>query len=328
MSRHTVRGALVLVAALFSALSLGSVAQANSDQQLLKRHQPVTYFDPVERFEPTNVRSFVRDADLEQLNGQTWVVADPNPKLRDLPGPGTGVWRLNQDSCTPAFALGGLECYDAAEEAGHHKSVVYARVARPSGAIVLQYWYFYYDDVYSYTYPPSDFLWQAHEGDWEVVNVVLSDDEQPQYVGYSQHCLGQQRSWNLTPRLGMHPIVYVGAGSHANYFSVGTHPINPVCVPPPALALLRQLGLPPPVDYTGEADVSGPPAAGGIRTHVRVVGDDTPVWIAYPGFWGEQQYFHAPNPIGTVAFGMSPTGPAYHSVWNNPLGTIASWPSG
>jgi hypothetical protein len=66
---------------------------------------------------------------------------------------------------------------------------VYGRVAHENGRIVLQYWYFYYDDVYSYQYPPSNFIWQAHEGDWEVVNVVLTEDEQPLFVVYSQHCL-------------------------------------------------------------------------------------------------------------------------------------------
>jgi hypothetical protein len=29
---------------------------------------------------------------------------------------------------------------------------------------ILQYWYFSYNDVYSYDYPPDDFIWQAHEG--------------------------------------------------------------------------------------------------------------------------------------------------------------------
>ena len=327
MSTHAVRGAVSLAAALLVALGAANVASAYSDHRLLDKYQPVTHFDPVERFEPTTVRSFVRDSDLEQLSGSTWVLVDPNPRPQDLPGPGTGVWRLNQDSCSPFLVLGGLECYDAAEEAGHHRSVVYARVARTAGTIVLQYWYFYYDDVYSYTHPPSDFLWQAHEGDWENVNVVLSEDGVPEYVGYSQHCLGQQRAWSLTPQLDSHPIVYVAAGSHANYFSAGTHPINVVCIPPPALDLLRRLGLPPPVDYTGDGDVAGPPVAGGIHTHVREARDDHP-WVAFPGFWGELQYFHAPAPIGTVPFGTSPNGPAYHAVWNDPLGTIAGWPSG
>jgi hypothetical protein len=50
--------------------------------------------------------------------------------------------------------------------------------------------------------------------------------------------------------------------------------------------------------------------------------------VSFPGFWGELQYFHAPAPIGTVPFGNSPQGPAFHDVWIHPLATLASWPEG
>ena len=195
---------------------------------------------------------------------------------------------------------------------------------------MLEYWYFYYDDVYSYTYPASDFIWQAHEGDWENVDVVLSDDEAPQFVGYSQHCLGQRRGWSSTPLLGTHPIVHVAAGSHANYFSAGIHPINVQCIPPPAIAFLQAAHLPLPVDYSfAGGEVAGPREADGTFTHVREIQDGHPSWVSFPGTWGEVQYFHAPAPpIGTVPFGTSPQGPAYHAMWANPLGTLAGWPQG
>jgi hypothetical protein len=63
-------------------------------------------------------------------------------------------------------------------------------------------------------------------------------------------------------------------------------------------------------------------------THVREIEDGHPSWVAFQGFWGELQYFHAPAPIGTVVFGTSPDGPAYHAVWVDPLGTLAGWPVG
>jgi hypothetical protein len=107
-------------------------------------------------------------------------------------------------------------CYAA----GGGGPAVYGRVAHEAGRVVLQYWYFDYDDVYSYAYPPSDFIWQAHEGDWEVVNIVLAGDEQPISVGYSEHCLGARRAWDTVPRFDdTHPLVHVAVGSHANYFS-------------------------------------------------------------------------------------------------------------
>ena len=190
-----------LSAALLFLLAGAAMAQAATpDSQLLRTYQPVTHFDPQESFGPTSVQSFISDAALERLVAGQWVVVDPAPEPGELPGPGTGAFRLNQTSCSPSAPLGGLSCYQSNWDSGSGGSVVYGRVAHVPGATVLQYWYFYYDDLYSYFYPPSDAIWQAHEGDWEVVNVVLSADEQPLEVGYSQHCLGQRRAWATTPR--------------------------------------------------------------------------------------------------------------------------------
>jgi hypothetical protein len=303
----------------------------NVDNRLLETYQPVIHLDPVEQFRPASVQSFVADADLERFDGGSWAVVDPDPEPGELPGPRTGTWRLNQDSCVPTLPIGGLECYAAAGAEGDGASVVYGRVARPRGAIVLQYWYFYYDNTYSYEYPPSDVIWQAHEGDWEVVNVVLSEDEAPQFVGYSQHCLGERRAWASTPTLDTHPIVYVAAGSHANYFSPGSRSIDIQCLPAQAIAYLQQQHptLPLPVDRSFDGgEVAGPREAGGTFTHIREIEDGRPSWVAFPGFWGELQYVHAPSPIGTFPFGTSPQGPAYHAVWVDALGTMAGWEPG
>jgi hypothetical protein len=317
--------AACIAGVVFSAGVPAGVA-ATPEPRLLARYQPVTQFDPLEHFLPTKVQSFVSDADLEQLVAGNWTVVDTDPEPGELPTSGT--WRLNQDSCSPSALLGGLDCYAAASAEGSSRPTVYGRVAHNDGRIVLQYWYFYYDDVYSYQYPPSNFIWQGHEGDWEVVNVVLSEDEQPLFVGYSQHCLGQLRDWTGTPRFdGTHPIVHVALGSHANYLAAGVHPINLACVPPAALVILGQLGLPSPSDYAFAGETTGPRAAEGRTTSIHRIDDDHPMWVSFPGFWGELQYFHAPGQIGTVPFGTSPQGPAYHAVWTDPLGTLATWPA-
>ena len=142
----------VLVAAITLVLAAAAPAQARtSDAHLLRTYQPVTYFHPLERFHPTSVQSFVADADLEQLVGGAWVVVDADPEPGELPGPGTGIWRLNQDSCTAAAPVGGLACYAAAWGSGSGGSAVYGRVARLPEVTVLQYWFFYYHNVYSRT---------------------------------------------------------------------------------------------------------------------------------------------------------------------------------
>jgi hypothetical protein len=321
-------GAVALACASFW-VTAAPVQAATPPPRLLATYQPVTQFDPLESFRPTSVQSFIADADLEQLVAGTWSVADRDPEPGELPGPGSGIWRLNQDFCAPFAVLGGLACYAPAWDAGSGGNVVYGRVVRDDDRVVLQYWYFYYDNLYSYEYPPSNLIWQAHESDWEVVNVVLSEDEEPLFVGYSQHCLGERRSWTETPRFeGTHPVVHVAIGSHANYFSAGVHPHNLACVPPAALAILRGLGLPPPADYAFAGPTAGPPGVEGGATPIHQIGDDVPAWVSFPGFWGELQYFHGPGSIGTVPFGTSPVGPAYHAVWTDPLATLATWPSG
>jgi hypothetical protein len=317
---------LVLVAALATSAFCALPAQAAvSDARLLAAYEPVVQLDPAESFIPTGVQSFIEDATLEQLNGSIWEVADADPGPGGLPGPGTGTWRLNQQPCSPAAALGGLSCYAGA---GGDGPVVYGRVATAGDKTVLQYWYFYYSDVYSYPFASAGLLWQAHEGDWEVVNVVLSDDDEPLYVGYSQHCLGQRRAWSDTPRFDeTHPVVHVALGSHANYFSTGLHPFNLACVPTQVIGVLRLLGLPLPADVVGAGDSFGPPSYDGRAMPVRHMQEEQG-WVEFPGFWGEAQYFHGPGAIGTNALGNSPVGPAYHSVWTDPLGTLASWPMG
>jgi hypothetical protein len=325
-----------LLAASLAVLALAQVAAAASPSRLLAKHQPVTVFTPFESFRPTSVETFVADSNLEALTGaniQTdWVVVNPAPEANSLPTSSPTLLRLNQRACSPAFGLAGLSCYASSWSAHAAPSLLYGRVVTVGDKKVLQYWYFYYDNFYSYAYPPSNFVWQAHEGDWEVVNVVLSaEDDRPLYVGYSQHCLGQTRGWSETPRWrGRHPIVHVAIGSHANFFTAGTHPIDVRCLPALAITILTQAGLALPVDYAFDGPRAGPAALEEERTSVIRVNDTTPNWIRFPGFWGELEYFKSPvplpgSPTGIVPAGLSPVGPAFHAVWVDPLGTLATW---
>src|ERR671936_789699 len=118
-------------AVVVSALAAAATARAQTpDPQLLRTYQPVTFFDASEPFRPASVQSFIADTDLEQLVGGSWTVVDADPEPGELPGPGTGTWRLNQESCSPASALGGLPCYADAAASGSGASTVYGRVVR------------------------------------------------------------------------------------------------------------------------------------------------------------------------------------------------------
>jgi hypothetical protein len=318
------RFAIGLAVAL--VLVMAGTAQARSPEALLARFQPVTVFHPAEEFRPVPVEAFIRDAALEAASGPAgWVVADPAPTAASLPAASPPAWRLNQRDCSAGAPLGDLACYaaGAADEPGR---VVYGRVARVEGRTVLQYWLFYYDNVYRYPFLPPGTIWQSHEGDWEVVNVVLSAAGEPLLVGLSQHCSGETRSWAATPRRNGHPVVYVALGSHANYFAPGVHQVERGCLPAEVIAGFQRAGLPLPADVAAAGPAAGPAALGLPETAaVERVGRARPGWIRFPGVWGELEYWGAPPPIGTVPVRSSPVGPAFHAAWRRPLATFASW---
>jgi hypothetical protein len=338
--------ALIVFCVVFLAGT--AAAQAASPARLLAKYQPVTQFDTDERFRPTTVASFVADSNLETRNAAgAWVVRSDAPHVASLPVGNTPIctaypayrpcWRLNQRTCIGSAGLAGVDCYLGAWRVPPPPSVVYGRVVSGRRAVVLQYWYFYYDNFYSYRNPPDDFIWQAHEGDWEVVNVVLGRAGRairgaarrltPRFVGLSQHCTGQRRAWRRVLRWrATHPIVRVALGSHAGYFGLGEHTIAEECIPPEVIAFLEQRGLPLPRDFTSRGARAGPRAFGAEVTRVRRLGKPLPRWTRFPGRWGEGQFVHGPAPVGTHALGLSPAGPAFQDVWRRPLGTLASWP--
>jgi hypothetical protein len=111
---------------------------------------------------------------------------------------------LDNQRGTVAVADNGIENdYQSKMAALGYK--VYAHVDTTSN--IIQYWFFY-------AFNGGDL--NRHEGDWEMIQVVLSG-EQPTQVMFSQHYAGQTATWNQVEKEGNHVKVYVARGSHANY---------------------------------------------------------------------------------------------------------------
>ena len=100
--------------------------------------------------------------------------------------------------------------------------VVYAHVAidrAHPGSLALQYWLFYTFNEFN----------NLHEGDWEMIQLVFDARvarealaREPVEVGYSSHEGAERAEWGedkLHVVDGTHPVVYPGAGSHANWFT-------------------------------------------------------------------------------------------------------------
>jgi hypothetical protein len=104
----------------------------------------------------------------------------------------------------------------------------YGRVVRQNGWIVLQYWFFYpFNNWRSGFFGVND-----HEADWEMIYVYLFESDEgevhPEWVAYASHDFSGddlRRRWDdpELEKVGEHPVVYTGAGSHASYYAPGEY---------------------------------------------------------------------------------------------------------
>lgn len=226
----------------------------------------------------------------------------------------------------------------------------YGRVVREHGYIVLQYWYFYaFNDWRSSFNGVND-----HEGDWEPVMIYLVEEAgeiKPVWLAYSSHEFqgdDMRRRWDDPDldKVGEHPLVYVAAGAHANYYFAGEYlPTAEVPYSAPLITIwrrvklfwrdrLRQGGAPiewretgairiPFVDYArGDGLRVGFGQAQGWEQHLLQASNDqpAPAWVdGFRGLWG----LHTGDPLeGEDA----PARPKFNrdgtvnTLWHNPVG--------
>jgi hypothetical protein len=120
--------------------------------------------------------------------------------------------------------------------AEHESYHYYGRVVRENDWTVLQYWFFYpFNNWRSGFFGVND-----HEADWEMISIYCSDEPNadlsrpvaerlcPYWVAYASHDYygdDLRRRWDdpELEKIGDHPIVYGGAGSHASYYQAGEY---------------------------------------------------------------------------------------------------------
>ena len=330
MRRLVSLAACLLMIGLFASAGGAATPPPPSLQTLLARYSPVVVLHPQERFQPVPVDGFLADADLYQQTGGGWQKVD-----EPLPS-GLSGYRLDQRLCSPREGIAAIPCYAAAQDAHAAPPTIYGNASRRGDRIVLQYWLFYYDNPLLLPATPVGTFWQSHEGDWELVNVVLDADEHPIEAAFSQHCSGKKKAWTAvekSPSGSTHPVAYVALGSHANYFAPGTGPegavpINPACfgaiaaILPPFLHVVDQV-----IDGSAGGAVVGPPGSGVDAATIHHIEGTT--WSEFGGAWGESEYFFTPirlGPfVGAIPAGLAPASPANQANWN--VNTILAWPS-
>jgi hypothetical protein len=221
----------------------------------------------------------------------------------------------------------------------------YGRVVEQDGWLVLQYWFFYAFNNWRSGFSGVN----DHESDWEMICIYLykaDADWKPEWIAYASHDFSGddlRRRWDdpELEKLSEHPIVHVGAGSHASYFQAGEYltELELPLLSPLALswrrireAWARLLRLDEPgskpeeelfripfVDYARSDGISiGPMQA--RQWAEPVVISPAPVWVrGYRGLWG----LWARDPVmGENA----PAGPMYERSgkvrrsWYDPIG--------
>jgi len=219
--------------------------------------------------------------------------------------------------------------------------VYYGRVVRQDGWIVLQYWFYYcYNNWRSGFYGVND-----HEADWELVSVYAYEQNNailPEWAAYVSHDFqgdDLRRRWDDVEQLDFadgHPVVYVGAGSHASYFRRGEYQAEVNLALPAWVRSARKLwnrfwtetlSQQPPdpfripfVDYARGDGLSIGPSQTEAWTSVLI--DENTPWVSqYRGLWG----LFARDPISGE---NAPAGPMYNrdgtprGAWYDPLGFV------
>jgi len=176
---------------------------AADDQQLAEQYAPIMYFTADEKCYPVDISYALNISNLYQVGNPTPIATFPiSPLILDQYT--TDNYFLDNQRGTVAVGDNGIENdYQSKMNALGFK--VYAHVDTTANAI--QYWFFY---------AFNGGTLNRHEGDWEMIQVVLSNS-QPSSVMFSQHYSGQSALWRQVDKDGTHVKVYVGQGSHANY---------------------------------------------------------------------------------------------------------------
>jgi RsiW-degrading membrane proteinase PrsW (M82 family) len=210
---------LILLAAGIVSLPVQGRSPLKDDLALAELFAPVLYFHLDEVFRPQPVEVLVNHARLRQ-NVKFWLDVNilNEVTLSDL----VTYYNTNYflDVWYGSRGLSDYKNYSAHRDyytqnlsptTSGLPVTAYAHVIRDQDhhKIVIQYWLFYYYNDW----------FNKHEGDWELIQVILDQNEQPEWIVLSQHHGGTRRAWaDATIEDKTHPVVYVASGSHANYF--------------------------------------------------------------------------------------------------------------
>jgi hypothetical protein len=179
---------------------------------LANKFAPILYFEDDEEFFPIEINAILEHSNLKSVENNS--IVDPMPITIDSlflhsdykpKNPRYFIDIHDGDSVNKI-----KDTYEIIKD--DYNSTIYANVFKLSNEIIIQYWFFFIFNNGKYN---------DHEGDWEMIQIILDSNETPSFSGYSQHYTGRARHWSKTIKEDSQPVVYIAEGSHASYFDNG-----------------------------------------------------------------------------------------------------------
>lgn len=253
-----------------------------ADEDIAQQYAPIFYFEKDETCFPVDVSYHIDNSYLYEVDSYEY---NTLPTAESIANKSENHYLDNQKGSVDDDNI--INDYQSKMNALGYN--VYARVIPNGGTTIIQYWMFYAFNKGTQN---------QHEGDWEMVQVVLNAGT-PTYVMYSQHHSGQKATWDQVERNGDHIKVYVSRGSHANY--------------------LRS--------YSGVVgvanDIVGDNGEIITSTNYNLVMLENQPWLDFAGRWGEYGITEEKAAEASLLGQAGPNGPMFRedgAMWNNPLG--------
>jgi len=280
------------------------LSEVAADSQLADRYSPVLLLHHNEDFAPEDAGVMLAAPGTVLMeDGIERLRAPESLTLEALSGFGSGSFidlpgscvicgpRLPDPSFDKVIRSQFVQPYRSALTAGGHETTMYARVVHRGERTIIQYWLNYYFNNHPLL---------SHEGDWELVEVELDAGDEPSRVSVSQHSYGRMRRWQDVELSDGHPLIFVGRGSHANYFEGGPHTLELAHMPVPSI-----------IDEVDKIEAGRLVTPKPVLIPASVLDEDGFKWMRFSGRWGEVTDLPEADP---------PLGPAWSGDrWEHPF---------
>ncbi|MBU0757631.1 MAG: hypothetical protein KKF44_06180, partial [Nanoarchaeota archaeon] len=293
------------------------VPDSPAEESLLEKYSPILYYHPNEKYLPKSINSLMDYADLKNIN--TGLVSTAPTLPEDIEG-------LSMEHSLDMDIYEQAKDYDFADPTlfQDYPYTVYGRVFEgDNGKTALQYFFFY----------PFNNWFNKHEGDWEMVQIILGDDGEIETASNNFHSFTSDTKHKDHIRWydETHPIVHVGEGSHASYFEwVDYLEFSMIAEYLNDLLALESLSEEGPILHASSVNLGEENED--IYDIVEI--DDDTDWINFEGYWGEipKEYniFDMPDSLFRQQGSSGPLGPKFQKFyfvgdrWENPFLLVQS----